>query len=197
MLPSRPKAETQPTNTAAASQFIVKNDGRGSYYHFAYPIGGLRPPRQDPVCRGKSETLQGDQNSTASPLSPSRKKVPVVLSIELPTGNEAPLSVSSPKKASPKKVTMTQESLPRTDAPIMPTLRGGRNTQNGGRPADAATTAAFQTSKRYVFIAFTDIHIVSGSRDSNAKHLTLLCPSSDIALQIQCRRRARSENPRS
>ena len=129
---SRPRPEGETTKT---SKFIVRNDGRGSYFHFVYPVGGLRPTT---TSSGREEGIQQGINS--APASPSSKKVPVVLNIDLPTGNEMPLSVSSPKKGSPNKVKSIQHQQNfKKDAPPLPALDID---ENGGRSAVGTTSEA-------------------------------------------------------
>jgi hypothetical protein len=70
----------------SSSKLIIENDGRGSCYHSAFPVGGLRAPEEEfeTTKRGRIASM------SASP-------VPDVLHIQLPTGTEMPLDASSPK----------------------------------------------------------------------------------------------------
>jgi hypothetical protein len=68
----------KPAKESSQDTFIITGDGRGAYCHFAYPIGGpVAPDNQI----GKDSARRG---SLAVPYLPD------VLSIQLPTGKEAP-----------------------------------------------------------------------------------------------------------
>lgn len=68
--------------------FIRDIDGDGPYSHFLYPIGGLRPPR--------AEAPGGPENDERGSSDRAKAELPRVLSIVLPSGNEAPLNAASP-----------------------------------------------------------------------------------------------------
>ena len=89
----------------ASSKIIIENDGRGLYHHFAYPVGGLRT-------KDDAETRSRRRASTAN------SKVPDVLPIQLPSGNQMPLDAASP---SPRRKTILNDN-DKTDIPPMPDL---------------------------------------------------------------------------
>jgi hypothetical protein len=69
----------------SSSKLIIENNGRGLYYHFSFPIGGLGAPGRD---------VGAKRMRRASTVA---SHVPDVLPIQLPTGKEMPLDASSPK----------------------------------------------------------------------------------------------------
>jgi hypothetical protein len=66
-------------------RLLIEGDGSGPYGIFMYPLGGLHSPKKK---------VRTERERRASSLRLQR--VPDILPIQLPTGNEMPLNVSSP-----------------------------------------------------------------------------------------------------
>ena len=94
------------------SVVIISRDSRGPYSHFTYPIGG-------PVVssHGNKDVMKRNELAVAS-------YVPDVLPIQLPTGDESAINLSSP--------TRQRASVAAAALPVMPTLEQspGKNSKS-------------------------------------------------------------------
>lgn len=91
---------TRTHGSSTVSKRIIENDGRGPFAHFAFPVGGL-----------PSADEEMERHIRARRVSVLTTRIPDVLPIQLPTGDEVPLDVASPKSK-------------RKDGPIEPSLNG-------------------------------------------------------------------------
>jgi hypothetical protein len=95
--------KTIPKNQERGTKLIIEGDGRGPSNAFVYPVGGLRPP-------GKEFAIERERRASI--------KVPDVLPIQLPTGQEMPLDAASPV-TSRGKLSQQRSSI---DVPSLPIL---------------------------------------------------------------------------
>lgn len=90
-----------------SSKLVIENDGRGPFYHFSFPLGGLQQ-----FSKNDTADVRGDKR-----MSIVGSKVPDVLPIRLATGKETPLDASSPvgAKKAVQMPTATTATIPPLD----------------------------------------------------------------------------------
>jgi len=86
------------------SNLIINDDGRGPFCCFKYPLTGLRAPHT------------AFENERQRRKSSIRARVPDVLPIQLPTGNEMSLEIASPVTGCLKNIS-TSTSVEITQLP--------------------------------------------------------------------------------
>lgn len=104
-------------NSPATPKLIIQNDGRNPYYQFGSPIGGL------PISEEDIKQQQSDRR-----VSVTCTDVPDLLPIHLPSSEDNPLSVTSPK--SKKK---TESKLFGMNGAVHPTIPNLENSINSSQ----------------------------------------------------------------